>query len=158
MDTSIFSTSAVQYAKDADIEIIDYDEACCISSEIMFCMNPDNAGYWSADMINNTDRIIIGDRSGHDNDAEFCLWHELGHGYHKHGVGHHEHALTCELAANTWAFINYDGNDLQGFIQNRRRSILTYTSGGETTTLKTDELEATARTLGIYDLITWVEE
>lgn len=161
MDTTIFSDSALQYAEQADIEIISYGEACLMNPRFKYLFPRDNAGLWQVNerTVNSIKKVIIGDEvilNGKTMDKECTLWHELGHGYHPTGLNQ-GHDLTMELSADAWAFINYDGGNLQLLIEDMSWAIRTYLELGHEKCLHTLELEATARTLGIYDQIIWIK-
>ena len=108
--------------------------------------------------FNRIIRVEIGEKDDH---YEAAKWHEMGH--IKHNLGLYEgdsdvSDLTKELAANTWVIDNYRGENKGDVLYWLSEWILSYTNGGYTKSLDRDDLKQTARTLGIYDLIEWVEE
>lgn len=103
-------------------------------------------------------RVEIGEKDDH---AEAAKWHEMGH--IKHDLGLYEgdwdvSSLTRELAANTWVIDNYRGENKGDVLYWLSEWVMSYIDGGDIKSLNHDDLKQTARTLGIYNLIEWVEE
>jgi len=161
MDTSELSPSIMGYVNAKSIEVLSVTEAARVDSWFLLFGSEYNAHYcnrarepYDSRAYSNNFAIVLG---GKLKNIEPTIWHELGHAYHELGTG--QYALTNELAANAWAFIHYEGSmSMIDFVKSRVHPIMSYIDGGETVSIKTDELEATAKSLGVYDLISWVNE
>jgi hypothetical protein len=146
-----FNTALQHHIETAGIKVYMYSEYRDISPYAMYRLSPSNCALVTNKALKRS-HIVLGDDD--KDDYTLTMWHELGHANHELGL---LDGLVAELAANEWALINYEGDDLQGLINQLKRCILTYIDHGENYSQSTPALEAVAKTLQVHHLITWTK-
>jgi hypothetical protein len=107
--------------------------------------------FYDGEVLGN--EVYIGQRVNH---KEAAMWHELGHIKHPLGSGKDVSPLTKELAANTYALANYEGDAAkEDIIHYLSMWIKTYIDNGYIRVKDDEELKQTAKVLGIFDSIIW---
>jgi hypothetical protein len=107
--------------------------------------------FYDGEVMGN--EVYIGQKIKH---KEAAMWHEIGHIKHPLGSGKDRYPLTKELAANTYALANYEGDAAkEDIIHYLSVWIKTYIDDGYIKAKDDEELKQTARILGIFDSIIW---